>query len=180
EGSGAELRRPGSGAEVAGREAASASASTASRSTAASSASSGASATASTSAGRAAAAASSSASATSACDGHRLAAERRRLKLLLEKGVTVSGYRIDGVLGVGGMGVVYEATQLSLERTVALKLISSELGSDDGFRERFRREGQIQAAIDHPHIVPVYEAGESDYGLFIAMRLIRGRNLKDL
>jgi predicted Ser/Thr protein kinase len=99
---------------------------------------------------------------------------------LLDKGVNVSGYRIDGVLGVGGMGVVYEATQLSLERTVALKLISSELGSDDAFRERFRREGQIQAAIDHPHIVPVYEAGESDYGLFIAMRLIRGRNLKDL
>jgi len=99
---------------------------------------------------------------------------------LLDKGVNVSGYRIDGVLGVGGMGVVYEATQLSLERTVALKLISSELGSDDAFRERFRREGQIQAAIDHPHIVPVYEAGESDQGLFIAMRLIRGRNLKDL
>ena len=78
------------------------------------------------------------------------------------------------------MGVVYEATQLSLERTVALKLISAELGSDPAFRERFRREGMIQAGVDHPHIVPVYEAGESEHGLFIAMRLIRGRNLKDL
>jgi Protein kinase domain len=99
---------------------------------------------------------------------------------VLEKGINLGGYRIDGVLGVGGMGVVYEATQLSLERTVALKLISTDLGSDEGFRERFRREGMIQAAIDHPHIVPVYEAGESEHGLFIAMRLIRGRNLKDL
>jgi serine/threonine protein kinase len=99
---------------------------------------------------------------------------------LLEKGTNLAGYRIDGTLGVGGMGVVYEATQLSLERTVALKLISADLGADEGFRERFRREGMIQAAIDHPHIVPVYEAGESEYGLFIAMRLIRGRNLKDL
>jgi len=99
---------------------------------------------------------------------------------MLERGTIVSGYRVDGVLGVGGMGVVYEATQLSLERTVALKLISSELGNDAGFRERFRREGMIQAAINHPHIVPVHEAGESEQGLFIAMSLIPGRNLKDL
>jgi hypothetical protein len=97
---------------------------------------------------------------------------------VLEKGVIVAGYRVEGVLGKGGMGVVYEATQLSLERTVALKLISTELGSDPGFRERFRREGRTQAAMDHPHIVPVHEAGESEYGLFIAMRLIPGRNLK--
>jgi hypothetical protein len=99
---------------------------------------------------------------------------------MLEPGVIVQGYRIDSVLGVGGMGAVYEAFQLSLERTVALKLISPELGSDPGFQERFRREGLIQAQLDHPHIVPVYEAGESEHGLFIAMRLIRGRNLKDL
>ncbi len=78
------------------------------------------------------------------------------------------------------MGIVYEATQLSLDRKVALKLIASDLSDDFEYRNRFEREGRIQAAIDHPHIVTVYEAGESKYGLFIAMRLIRGSTLKDL
>src|SRR5690349_24099723 len=78
------------------------------------------------------------------------------------------------------MGVVYEATQLSLDRTVALKLLAVNLGDDDAFRERFRREGLLQAAIDHPNIVTVYEAGESEHGLFLAMRIVRGPNLKDM
>ena len=78
------------------------------------------------------------------------------------------------------MGVVYEATQLSLNRTVALKLLATNLGEDDAFRERFRREGLLQAAIEHPNIVTVYEAGESEHGLFMAMRLVRGPNLKDM
>ncbi|MFN2470446.1 MAG: protein kinase [Gaiellaceae bacterium] len=99
---------------------------------------------------------------------------------MLAPGATIAGYRIDRLLGQGGMGAVYEATQLSLERTVALKLISNELGDDLEFRERFRREGQLQAAIEHPHIVTVFEAGESEHGLFLAMRLIRGSNLRDL
>jgi serine/threonine protein kinase len=99
---------------------------------------------------------------------------------VLDKGTILTGYRVDGVVGQGGMGVVYEATQLSLNRTVALKLLAGHLSSDVAFRERFRREGQIQAAIDHPNIITVYEAGESDHGLFLAMRLIRGPNLKDM
>jgi hypothetical protein len=99
---------------------------------------------------------------------------------LLDKGTTVAGYRIDGVLGQGGMGVVYEATQLSLDRRVALKLLATHLGEDPQFRERFRREALIQAGIDHPHIVTVYEAGEDPEGLFMAMRLVRGPNLKDM
>src|ERR671916_3417631 len=78
------------------------------------------------------------------------------------------------------MGVVYEATQLSLDRTVALKLLAANLGEDDAFRERFRREALLQAGIEHPNIVTVYEAGESDHGLFMAMRVVRGPNLKDL
>jgi hypothetical protein len=78
------------------------------------------------------------------------------------------------------MGVVYEATQLSLNRTVALKLLAQNLGDDPAFRERFRREGLLQAQIDHPNIVTVYEAGETDHGLFLAMRLVRGPNLKDM
>jgi serine/threonine protein kinase len=92
---------------------------------------------------------------------------------LLDKGTTVAGYRIDGVLGQGGMGVVYEATQLSLDRKVALKLLATHLGEDPQFRERFRREALIQAGIDHPHIVTVYEAGEDPEGLFMAMRLVK-------
>jgi serine/threonine-protein kinase len=92
----------------------------------------------------------------------------------------IGGYRIEGLLGRGGMGVVYEATQLSLNRTVALKLLAAELGEDPSFRERFRREGRIQAGIDHAHIVTIFEAGELPEGLFIAMRLVRGPNLKQL
>jgi protein kinase-like protein len=98
---------------------------------------------------------------------------------LLETGTIVAGYRIDGVLGEGGMGVVYRATQLSLNRTVALKLLAAALSDDAGFRERFRREGQLQAAIDHPHIVTVYEAGQSEHGFFLAMGLVRGPTLKE-
>jgi serine/threonine protein kinase len=99
---------------------------------------------------------------------------------VLENGVQVEGYRIDRLIGEGGMGVVYEATQLSLDRKVALKLLSGELSADAGFRERFRHEARIQGAMDHPNIVTVHEAGESQYGLFIAMELIRGATLKDL
>jgi predicted Ser/Thr protein kinase len=99
---------------------------------------------------------------------------------LLSQGTIVSGYRVDGVLGEGGMGVVYRATQLSLNRTVALKILATELSEDTAFRERFRREGLLQAAIDHQHIVTVYEAGDTEHGLFLAMRLIRGPTLKDM
>ena len=100
--------------------------------------------------------------------------------MALEAGTQLAGYEITGILGQGGMGVVYEATQLSLNRTVALKVLASHLGDDILFRERFVREGQIQAGIEHSHIVTVYEAGTSDHGFFIAMRLIRGPNLKDM
>ncbi len=78
------------------------------------------------------------------------------------------------------MGVVYRATQLSLNRVAALKVLAAEFSEDPAFRERFRREGQLQAAIDHPHIVTVYEAGETEHGLFLAMRVVKGPTLKDL
>jgi serine/threonine-protein kinase len=78
------------------------------------------------------------------------------------------------------MGAVYEATQLSLNRVVALKLLAPNLSDDPGFRARFEREGHVQAALDHDHIVSVYEAGQSEYGLFLAMRLIPGPTLKQL
>ncbi len=99
---------------------------------------------------------------------------------MIEKGTVLAGYRIDGELGEGGMGVVYRATQLSLDRVVALKLLASGLSNDPGFRARFQREGQLQAALDHQHIVTVYEAGQTEHGLFLAMRLIDGPTLKRL
>jgi Protein kinase domain len=98
----------------------------------------------------------------------------------LGKGTALAGYEITGILGQGGMGVVYEANQVALNRTVALKVLAPHLSGDILFHERFRREGQLQAGIDHPHIVTVYEAGDSEHGVFIAMRLIRGPNLKDM
>jgi serine/threonine-protein kinase len=99
---------------------------------------------------------------------------------MLPQGTTLAGYRIDRMLGQGGMGTVYEATQLSLDRVVALKLLAAHLSNDMAFRARFRREGQVQARLEHPHVVTVYEAGETEQGLFIAMRLVRGRTLKEL
>jgi serine/threonine-protein kinase len=99
---------------------------------------------------------------------------------LLPRGTIVAGYRIDVVLGEGAMSTVYRATQLSLSRVVALKLLAEELSADPGFRQRFQREGQLQATLDHEHIVTVYEAGQTDDGLFLAMRLIDGPTLKDL
>ncbi len=99
---------------------------------------------------------------------------------MLEVGSVFGPYRLTAVLGRGGMGIVYEATQLSLDRVVALKVVAPGLSADQGFRARFRREGPMQARIDHPHIVPVYEAGELEGHLFIAMRLVRGPTLKGL
>ncbi len=99
---------------------------------------------------------------------------------MLDTGSLVSGYRVERMLGSGGMGTVYLAVQLSLNRPVALKMLASELSRDVAFRARFAREGEVQAALDHPHIVPIYEAGDSDSGLFLAMRYVRGSTLKDL
>jgi serine/threonine-protein kinase len=91
------------------------------------------------------------------------------------------GYRIEGLAGRGGMGVVYRATQLRLKRTVALKLLAPELAQDERFRERFLRESELAASIDHPHIVTVHDAGETDDGLlYLAMRWIDGTDLKRL
>jgi serine/threonine protein kinase len=97
---------------------------------------------------------------------------------VLQEGDVVAGFRIDAPLGEGSTAVIYRATQESLGRTVALKLLARELSDDPAFSERFRREGRLQAAIDHPHIVTVYEAGEAEHGLFLAMRLISGPTLK--
>jgi serine/threonine-protein kinase len=99
---------------------------------------------------------------------------------MLDVGDEMAGYRIERLIGRGGMGVVYEATQLSLDRRVALKVLTPDLTTDELFRARFRREGRIQARLDHPHIISVHEAGEASAGLFLAMRFVGGPTLKAL
>ena len=95
-------------------------------------------------------------------------------------GSDLAGYRIEGILGRGGMSVVYLAQHLRLDRRVALKVLAPDLAEDERFRERFIRESRIAARIEHPNIIPVYEAGEADGVLFIAMRYVRGTDLKFL
>jgi streptogramin lyase len=94
-----------------------------------------------------------------------------------ELGTQFAGYRIDGVVGRGGMGVVYRATELALDRPVALKLIAPELAGDASFRERFLRESRLAASIDHAGILPVYTAGEADGELYLANRFVDGTDL---
>src|SRR5665213_1195578 len=98
----------------------------------------------------------------------------------LEPTAIIAGYRIEEVLGRGGMGVVYRATQLALGREVAIKLIATERSDDPVFRERFTSESRIAASIEHANVIPVYEAGEDDGLLFIAMRLVEGLDLGQL
>jgi hypothetical protein len=95
-------------------------------------------------------------------------------------GTDVAGYRIERVLGRGGMSVVYLAHDPRLKRNVALKLLAPELAEDEGFRVRFLRESQLAASLDHPNVVPVFEAGEVDGLLYIAMRYVVGSDLKAL
>jgi streptogramin lyase len=95
-------------------------------------------------------------------------------------GSTLGGHRIEAVAGRGGMGVVYRATHLALNRTVALKLISAELADDPEFRERFKRESEIAASLDHPNVVPIYHAGEDDGKLYVTMRFVEGTDLREM
>jgi predicted ATPase/tRNA A-37 threonylcarbamoyl transferase component Bud32 len=95
----------------------------------------------------------------------------------LREGSELAGYRIQALVARGGMGVVYRATQLSLEREVALKLIAPELASQEAFRSRFLREAKLAASLEHPHVLPVYEAGEVDGQLFLALRYVEGADL---
>ena len=94
-------------------------------------------------------------------------------------GTELAGYRIESLLGWGGMSVVYLAEDLRLKRKVALKLLAASLAEDESFRDRFLRESELAASIDHPNIVPIYEAGTTEDLLFIAMRYVEGRDLNE-
>ena len=76
----------------------------------------------------------------------------------MRPGTIFAGYRVESLVGRGGMGVVYRAWDPSLERPVALKLIAPELAEDERFRARFVREPRVAASLDHPGVVPIYEA----------------------
>ena len=95
-------------------------------------------------------------------------------------GTRLAGYRIQALLGRGGMGVVYLAEQLGPRRLVALKLLSAPVATSEAFHERFLRESELAAAIDHPNVLPVYDAGETDGVLWIAMRYVDGIDLAAL
>jgi predicted Ser/Thr protein kinase len=93
------------------------------------------------------------------------------------EGARIAGYTIETVAGRGGMGVVYRARDGDLDRIVALKVIAPDLARDDAFRTRFVREARITAQLDHPNVIPVYDAGEDDSRLYIAMRWVEGTDL---
>jgi DNA-binding beta-propeller fold protein YncE len=97
-----------------------------------------------------------------------------------EPGSVFAGHRIEAVAGRGGMGVVYRAVQLDLDRLVALKLIAPQFAQDAEFRERFVRESRAAASIDHPNVIPIYYTGESDDQLYIVMRYVEGEDLRTL
>jgi serine/threonine-protein kinase len=98
--------------------------------------------------------------------------------LQLAPGVEVGGYRIREPLGRGGMGVVYRAEHPRLQTVVALKILSAELAQDETFRSRFVLESQLASSLHHPNIIPVYDAGEAEGQLYLAMRIVDGPSLR--
>jgi serine/threonine-protein kinase len=103
-----------------------------------------------------------------------------RTETQVELGSDFLGYRIEELVGRGGMGVVYRASDLRLRRTVALKLVTPELALDERFRERFARETELTMALEHPNVVPIHDAGDVDGRLYLAMRLVEGTDLRAL
>jgi serine/threonine protein kinase/DNA-binding beta-propeller fold protein YncE len=95
-------------------------------------------------------------------------------------GSRIAGYILAEQVGAGGMAVVFRAHDERLDRQVALKILAPAFAADEAFRLRFIRESRAAAAVDHPHIIPVYDAGEADGALFIAMRYVRGGDVRSL
>jgi tetratricopeptide (TPR) repeat protein len=98
----------------------------------------------------------------------------------LSPGSVFADHEIRAVVGRGGMGVVYRARHIPLDREVALKLIVPELSADIDFRERFKRESRVAASLDHPHAIPIYHASESEGLLYVTMRFVDGTDLREL
>jgi serine/threonine protein kinase len=96
----------------------------------------------------------------------------------LERGTQFAGYMVQEFLGAGGMAAVYRAYHDGMGREVALKVLAESLAGDEAFRQRFLREARAVAKVEHPHIIPVYEAGQVRGVPYIAMRLVRGGDLR--
>ncbi len=94
--------------------------------------------------------------------------------------MTFGGYRIEEIAGRGGMGVVCRATHLALARTVALKVIAPGFAEDPRFRQRFAQECRLAASLEHPHVVPIIDAGEEGGLLYVTMRWIEGADLRSI
>lgn len=99
---------------------------------------------------------------------------------MLPAGTIFAGYEVESVVGAGGLGILYRARQLRLDRPVALKLVEPAVAQHPVVRERLRREARAVAALDHPNVVPLYEAGEQDGTVFIATRWVDGVELGTL
>ena len=93
-------------------------------------------------------------------------------------GRVLAGQRIEAVAGRGGMGVVYRARDMDLDRVVAVKVIAPGLADDPGFRRRFIAESRTAASLDHPNVIPIYRAGEEEGVLFQVMRFVDGSDLR--
>src|SRR3954454_19082042 len=107
--------------------------------------------------------------------------ETRAASPELRAGDEFAGHRIEGVLGRGGMGVVYRAVDLRLNRTVALKVIAPALSADEDFRRRFQRESQVAASVRQQNVGTIFQAGEAPAALlFVTMELIQGTDLRGL
>ncbi|MHC4491406.1 MAG: serine/threonine-protein kinase, partial [Planctomycetota bacterium] len=95
-------------------------------------------------------------------------------------GRELAGYRIEEVIGSGGMGTVYKATQLSLGRPVAFKVLPPNVADDPQFVHRFHREAEVLASLSHSHVVQVIDRGEADGRYFIVMEYVEGTSLREL
>jgi serine/threonine protein kinase len=96
---------------------------------------------------------------------------------VLSPGSTFGGYEVESVVGAGGLGILYRARQVRLDRPVALKLVEPDLARDPVVRERLRREARTVAALEHPNVAPLYEAGEEDGTVYIVTRWVDGADL---
>jgi serine/threonine protein kinase len=99
---------------------------------------------------------------------------------VLSPGSTFAGYEVESVVGAGGIGILYRARQVKLDRPVALKLVEADVARDPVVRERLRREARMVASLDHPNVVPLYEAGEEGGTVYIVTRWVEGTELGNL
>src|SRR5512138_3271821 len=106
--------------------------------------------------------------------------ESTRAVAILGPGTVISRYRIISRLGAGGMGEVFVAEDTTLRRRVALKFLAPTLSSDASLRQRFLREAQSAAALNHPNIITIYEVAEHNERVFIAMEFVEGRTLREV